>query len=142
LTARAGRVSYQVTATVEPQLVDDFERFMVEDHIPALMATGCFGSAAIVRLAPGRYRMRYEAESRAKLDRYLETIATRVRAEFAARFPSGVALDRETAEVLGRVGRVRRRFPRFARDDSAGTAQDRYSPGRYVRCVCSRSCSG
>lgn len=101
MTARSGRVSYQVTATVEPQLVDDFERFMVEDHIPALMATGCFGSAAIARLAPGRYRMRYEAESRAELDRYLETEAMRVRGEFTARFPNGIALEREVGEVLG-----------------------------------------
>jgi hypothetical protein len=101
MTARSGRVSYQVTATVEPQLVGDFERFMVEDHIPALMATGCFGSAAIARLGPGRYRMRYEADSRAELDRYLETEAMRVRREFTARFPSGIALEREVGEVLG-----------------------------------------
>jgi hypothetical protein len=100
MTALPRRVSYQVTATVEPQLVDGFERFMVGDHIPALMATGCFGSAAIVRLGPGRYRMRYEAESRAELDRYLGTEAMQVRAEFAARFPSGIVLEREVGEVL------------------------------------------
>jgi Ni,Fe-hydrogenase III component G len=98
------RVSYQVTATVEPQLVDEFERFMVEDHMPALIATGCFGSAAIVRVGPGRYRMRYEAESRAELDRYLQTEAPRVRSEFTARFPSGIALEREVGEVLGEWG--------------------------------------
>ena len=104
MTARSQRVSYQVTATVEPQLVDDFERFMVEDHIPALMATGCFGSAAMVRLGPGRYRMHYTAQSRAELDRYLETEAMRVRGEFTARFPSGIVLEREVGEVLGSWG--------------------------------------
>lgn len=104
MTARSRRVSYEVTATVEPPLVDEFERFMVADHIPALMATGCFGTAAIVRLGPGRYRMRYEAESPAELDRYLEIEAPRVRGEFTARFPSGIALERETGEVLGEWG--------------------------------------
>lgn len=101
MTARSGHVSYEVTATVAAQLADDFERFMVEDHIPALMATQCFRSAEIVRLAPGRYRMRYHAESRSELDRYFDTEATRVRAEFTARFPSGIALEREVGEVLG-----------------------------------------
>jgi Domain of unknown function (DUF4286) len=104
MPVRASPVSYQVTATVEPRLVDEFERFMVADHIPALIATGCFGSAAIVRLGPGRYRMRYEAESRAGLDRYLQTEAPRVRSEFTARFPSGIALEREVGEVLGEWG--------------------------------------
>lgn len=101
MTALPRRVSYQVTATVEPQLVDGFERFMVGDHIPALMATGCFAAAAIVRLGPGRYRMCYDAESRAELDRYFETAATQVRGEFTARFPSGIVLERETGDLLG-----------------------------------------
>jgi hypothetical protein len=102
--AHANGVSYEVTATVETRLADAFERFMVQDHIPALMATGCFASAMIVRLAPGRYRMRYGAESRAALDRYLETEAMRVRAEFTARFPGGIVLEREVGEVLGEWG--------------------------------------
>ena len=101
----ATSVSYEVTATVEPGLADEFERFMVQDHIPALMATGCFASASIVRVGTGRYRMRYEAESRAELDRYFETEAGRVRVEFTARFPSGIALEREVGEVLGAWGK-------------------------------------
>jgi hypothetical protein len=94
-------VSYEVTATVEAELTDEFERFMVGDHIPALLATGCFRSAGFIRLAPGRYRMRYEADSRAELERYLGSHATRVRGEFVMRFPGGVTLDREVGEVLG-----------------------------------------
>jgi hypothetical protein len=104
MTPRTNRLSYQVTATVEPQLAAEFERFMVEDHIPALIATGCFASAALVRFGPGRYHMRYEAESRAELDRYFTAEAARVRAEFAARFPSGIVLARETGELLGEWG--------------------------------------
>ena len=73
---------------------------MTDDHIPTLLATGCFHAAAFVRLAPGRYRMRYEADSRSDLDRYLETHAPRVRGDFVARFPSGIALEREVGEVV------------------------------------------
>ena len=92
-------VSYEVSATVEPELTEEFERFMRE-HIPALVATGCFRSATFTRMAPGRYRMRYDADMRADLDYYLARHAARFRTEFVARFPSGVALDREVGEVL------------------------------------------
>jgi hypothetical protein len=44
--------------------------------------------------------MRYEAHERADLDRYLDEHAIRVRREFATRFPSGITLEREVAEVL------------------------------------------
>jgi uncharacterized protein DUF4286 len=94
-------MSYEVTATVEPALAGEFEQFMAEDHIPALLATGCFRSAGFVRLATGRYRMRYEADRRADLERYFETHAARVRGEFVARFPAGITLEREVGEVLG-----------------------------------------
>jgi hypothetical protein len=93
-------VSYEVTATVEPGLTEEYERFMRENHIPALIATGCFRSAALTRMAPGRYRMRYDADFRGDLDHYLATYAARFRAEFVARFPTGVILDREVGEVL------------------------------------------
>ena len=93
-------VSYVVTATVEPGLAEEFERFMREDHMPALIATGCFRSAAFTRVAPDRYRMRYDADMRADLDYYLARHAARFRAGFVARFPSGVSLEREVGEVL------------------------------------------
>jgi hypothetical protein len=95
------RVSYEVTATVQPALAGEFEQFMAGAHIPTLLATGCFRSAAFVRLATGRYRMRYEADGRADLERYFESHATRVRGEFVARFPVGITLERDVGEVLG-----------------------------------------
>src|SRR5262245_1534233 len=93
-------LSYEVAATVDARLVDVYERFMREHHIPALMATGCFRSAAFTRSAPGRYRMRYEATAREELDRYLGTHAARLREEFFREFPTGVTLEREVSEVL------------------------------------------
>jgi hypothetical protein len=92
-------VSYEVTATVVATLIGEWEQFMRE-HIPALLATGCFTGATLTRLGAGRYRMRYETMSRADLDRYLATHAPRLREEFTARFPAGIALEREVAEVL------------------------------------------
>ena len=93
-------LSYEVTATVEESLSPAYERYMREHHIPALLATGCFRAAAFARSAPGRYRMRYDAESQADLDRYLAKHAARLRDEFVRTFPLGVTLERDVMEVL------------------------------------------
>jgi len=88
-------VAYEVTTIVEPDLVEAYERYMRQHHVPELLATGCFHAAELTHAAPGRYRMRYEAASQADLDRYLEKHATRLRQDFASRFPRGVTATRE-----------------------------------------------
>jgi len=94
-------LSYEVTATVDAGRGDEFERYMRERHIPDLLATGCFVAAAFARVAPGRYRMRYEAAGPRDLERYQADHAPRLRAEFSARYPE-VALQREVLSVLQR----------------------------------------
>jgi hypothetical protein len=88
-------VTYEITTTVEPRLVEAYERYMRQVHIPDLLATGCFHGAALTRSAAGRYRVRYEAPTEADLERYLATHATRLREDFASRFPEGVTAARE-----------------------------------------------
>jgi hypothetical protein len=87
-------VTYEVTTTVDPRLVDAYERFMRQVHIPDLLATGCFRGAALTRSAPGRYRVRYEAPTDAALERYLAIHATRLRDDFVSHFPEGVMASR------------------------------------------------
>lgn len=93
-------VHYEVTALVQPHLVQGYEHFMRSHHIPAVLATGCFRRAAFMRAAPGRYRMRYEARSGEDLERYLGSHAPALREEFATRYPEGVTLSREVWVVL------------------------------------------
>ena len=95
-------VTYEITAAVRPELAPAYERYMREHHIPDLLATGCFRSASIASSAPGRYRIRYDAPDRATLDRYLAEHAPRLRADFAAHFPSGVEVSREEWDALQR----------------------------------------
>jgi hypothetical protein len=87
-------ITYEVTTTVDPRLVEAYERYMRQVHIPDLLATGCFHGAALTRSAPGRYRIRYET-TEADLERYLATHATPLRAEFLSHFPEGVTAARE-----------------------------------------------
>lgn len=93
-------ITYEITASVRADLVDAYERYMCERHIDDLLRTGMFAGASFTRAAPGRYRIRYEAQDRAALDRYLTEHAPRTRADFAAHFPEGVELSREEWEVL------------------------------------------
>ena len=93
-------IVYEVTALVEPDLAADYERFMRELHIPALMKTGLFESAVIEQAAPGKYRVRYAATTREDLDRYLTEYALNLRADFDDKFPSGVKVTREEWTVL------------------------------------------
>jgi len=93
-------VTYEVTTIVDPRLVDAYERYMRQVHIPDLLATGCFHGAALTRSAVGRYRVRYEAPTEADLERYLATHAMRLREDFAAHFPEGITASREVWVAL------------------------------------------
>ncbi len=93
-------VTYEVTATVREDLSEAYERYMRERHIPDLLATGAFAGASFARSTPGRYRMRYEAKSRAELERYLVEHAPLLRDHVQQVFPDGVTLTREEWTVI------------------------------------------
>jgi hypothetical protein len=88
-------VTYEITTLVQPHLVEAYERYMRERHIPELLGTGCFQGAVLTRAAPGRYRVRYEARNEGDLERYLAEHAAGLRDEFASHFPEGVTVSRE-----------------------------------------------
>jgi uncharacterized protein DUF4286 len=91
---------YEVTAVVELELAEGWERYMREEHIPDVLATGCFTRASLARASGGRYLIRYQLAAPADLERYLTQVAPALRAEFAAHYPGGVALTRETWELV------------------------------------------
>lgn len=86
---------YEVSALVVADLRDAYEHYMREEHIPAVLATGCFVAASFERAQAGRYRTCYRAKNPAALDVYLRDHTAGLRADFASRFPAGVTLDRE-----------------------------------------------
>ena len=91
---------YEITATVRADLIENYEKYMRERHIPDLLATGFFSGAKLAFAAENRYRIQYEARDREALDEYLNTQAARLRADFLAHFPEGVELTRENWEVV------------------------------------------
>lgn len=87
-------VLYEVTARVDDALAYDYERFMIESHIPDVVRTGCFLHARLDQGGEGQYRAAYLAATQADVDRYLADFAPRLREHMTARFPTGVTLSR------------------------------------------------
>jgi hypothetical protein len=98
-------VAYEVTVSVAPALEEAFQAYMVDEHLPAILGTGCFTGIRFQQAGPGRYRSRYESASRTDLDRYLDRHAAAFRADFLARFPEGCRVERDVWEELRTFGR-------------------------------------
>lgn len=93
-------IIYEITATAHADLVEDYEKYMRERHIPDLLETGWFRGAKFTRSSENRYRIQYEAHDQKALDEYLNADAARLREDFLAHFPEGIELTRENWEVL------------------------------------------
>jgi hypothetical protein len=94
-------MNYEITALVDADFVESYERYMIDAHIPDLMATGCFIDVKFTRSLPGRYRVLYFARDRDALDEYFRVHAARLRGDFAEHFPAGIEVSRENWDVLG-----------------------------------------
>jgi len=95
-------ITYEVTAVVEARFAEAYERYMRQEHIPDVLASGCFQCSDFASAAPGRYRIRYEASTKEDLERYLATHAPRLREDATSRFPEGVVLSREVWTAIQR----------------------------------------
>ena len=93
-------IIYEITAIVRADLIDEYEKYMRERHIPDLLKTGCFSGAKFTRSEENRYRIQYEARDIASTENYLQTYAARLRDDFKAHFPEGAEVFRENWEVL------------------------------------------
>ncbi len=93
-------ISYEVSAVIRESLADAFESYMIDVHIPDVMATGAFSSARFAKLGSGNYRTSYVADSRESLDAYFAEHAPRLRDHVASTFPEGVKFSREEWEIL------------------------------------------
>jgi len=93
-------IIYEITTIVRADLIEKYESYMREQHIPELLETGFFGGAKFTRSVENRYRIQYEAHDQMALDEYLQTDATRLREDFLAHFGEGVEVLRENWNVL------------------------------------------
>ncbi|MFN0279045.1 MAG: DUF4286 family protein [Pyrinomonadaceae bacterium] len=90
---------YEITATVDAGIAAEYEKYMTEQHIPDLLATGHFAAAFFAKKG-SQYRIAYHADSQQQLDDYLANDAERLRAEFAEQFPEGIEIARQNLEII------------------------------------------
>ena len=76
---------YNVTIKVDASIADEWLQWLLQDHIPEVMATGCFSSHKLVRLLEvddsegPTYAIQYHADSKANYNRYIEMHASLLR---------------------------------------------------------------
>ncbi len=93
-------IIYEITAAVQDNLVEKFENYMSGTHIQDVIDSGYFESAEFARILPGSYRIRYILNSRKDLEKYIESDADALRADFLKNFPDGVNIVREVLDVI------------------------------------------
>jgi hypothetical protein len=93
-------IIYEVHVEIEPRHLDTFENYMRREHLPAILATGCFRRITFERETPTHFRTRYEADTRDDVDRYLAQHTAEFRADFQERYPDGVRVWRDIWDVL------------------------------------------
>lgn len=95
-------LSYEVTMELDdPSLAPTLERYLIEQHLADVFATGCFADAHFER-GEKVWRTRYTVASQKDLDRYVAEHAPAMRSDFARHFPTGVRLTRAVWEELAR----------------------------------------
>jgi hypothetical protein len=84
-TKNKGMFIYNVTIKVDWQIAEAWKQWMINEHIPQLLETGCFEKHVFVRLLEvdetegPTYAAQYYAPTRASLDTYLNDHAATLR---------------------------------------------------------------
>ena len=93
-------LSYEVTAHLDHAgNAAGFARWMREEHIPEVLATGLIQAADFAQLDPVTFRTRYLVHSRADLDHYLSAHSPGLRDKFVARFGASATTSREVWSI-------------------------------------------
>ena len=99
-------IIYNVTTKVAAHIAAHWLVWMQQQHIPAVMATGCFTAYKIVRLLDvddtegPTYAVQYSAPSRAIYDRYVSTFAEELREDAYARWGNSFISFRSLMEEI------------------------------------------
>jgi hypothetical protein len=78
-------IIYNVTIKVTGGIADAWLHWLLNEHIPEVMQTGCFSSHKVVRLLEvddsegPTYAIQYNADSKADYNRYIEKFAADMR---------------------------------------------------------------
>ena len=105
INRRSNRILYNVTISLEAIIFDEWLAFMREDHIPKILATGCFSGYKICRIldeSPDNYSIavQYFATNEEKFREYNSTFAASLQKEYVTRFGAEAPAYRTVLHAL------------------------------------------
>jgi hypothetical protein len=78
-------IIYNVTVKTDPSISDDWIKWIIEEHIPDIIKTGCFTDARVLRMLEAddtdgpTYTIQYTAESKALYNLYIDRFSETMR---------------------------------------------------------------
>jgi hypothetical protein len=98
-------ILYNVTAILDEEIHEDWLNWMIEQHIPEVMATSCFVSNRILKVldSPNEgvtYCTQYIADTMENYTEYLQNFAPALRASFPERFSNKFVIYRSLMEFV------------------------------------------
>lgn len=97
---------YNVTAKVDWGIHDDWVQWMLNEHFPDLVNTGCFTNTKLLRLLEideedgPTYVAQYFAESKQDYDRYINEYAADARKKYIDKWGDRVVTFRTLMQVV------------------------------------------
>lgn len=99
-------IIYNVTSNVDDSVHDQWLQWMMDKHVPAILATGKFYKIKIVKVLTDAhhegttYSVQYSADSREKLEEYYKNHSPELRAEMKELFGDHVLQFRTELEIV------------------------------------------
>ena len=99
-------ILYNVTIKVEGSIADAWLEWLLNEHIPDMLATGCFSSHKVVRLLEvdesegPTYAIQYFADSKSDYNRYIEIHAADMRQKSFDKWENRFIAFRSVMQVI------------------------------------------
>jgi hypothetical protein len=102
---RSKRVLYNVTVGINPAKIEEWKRFMREDHLPKIFATNCFASFRMCRIIDEQadsttLAVQYVAYSLEHLKKYNTIYAPQLQTEHMEKFGDDAVAYRSVLDIL------------------------------------------
>lgn len=94
---------YEVTVNFTGENAAEFERYMADEHIPDVLATGCFPAAFFAKEG-NRYTVAYHVNRPEDMQRYLDEFAPKLRDDVMARYEHRVEISRRMLDIVKLFG--------------------------------------
>ena len=102
----AEAIIYNVTVKVEASIAEPWLQWLLEEHVPGMLQTGCFTGYKVVRLLEvddtegPTYAIQYSADSKADYNRYISLHAPLMRQKSYSKWGDRFIAFRSVMEVV------------------------------------------